>query len=480
VLLRILRGLFAGRGGDAAPAPRADAVDGPQAVRQRLARAVQLHGAGDLAGARRLYQEVIESHASNADAHHMLGLLEHYSGDQRAAEASMRQAIAHEPGYAVLHRHLAMVLERRGDISGAIECCARALALDPADPETYSHMGNVLVMARRVDEAVASYRRASELDPTTPRFRFNLSLALLLLGRYEEGWEKYEFRWDGSAELAGRRREFAAPQWRGEPLAGRTLLLHAEQAFGDTLQFARYAALVARANAGARVVLECQPELARLLVSIGHRVEVIAREQPLPPFDLHCPLLSLPLVFRTTLETIPAELPYLAADPADVETWCRRLAGPGGFRVGLVWSGKARAMNRWHNLALSDLAPLFQVGNARFFSLQKTQTGYAMDSECAGTSVADHTALLDDFADTAALISNLDLVISVDTSVAHLAGALGKPVWLLARYDADWRWLLERTDSPWYLDMTIFRQRAAGDWAELVPRVASALRERAG
>jgi tetratricopeptide (TPR) repeat protein len=442
--------------------------------------AVRLHGAGDVAGARTLYRNVLERDPRNVDAHHMLGLLELHCGNREVAEASIRRAISLEPGYAVLHRHLGMALEYQGDVTGAIEASSRAIALDPKDPESHSRLGNVLLVACRVDEAVASYRRAIALDPVAPRFKFNLSLALLAQGQYAEGWENYEFRWEGSDELAGRARNFTQPQWHGEPLAGRTILLHAEQAFGDSLQFARYASLVARRADRGRVLLECQPELRRLFQTVGHGVEILARGEPLPPFDVHCPLASLPLAFGTTVDSIPADTPYLAADPADVERWRQRLPRDGLFRVGLVWSGKARTLNRWHNLTLAGLSPLLQVPAVRFFSLQKGETGYSLDTDCAGTPVIDWTADLNDFADTAALICCLDLVVSVDTSVAHLAGALGRPVWLLARYDADWRWLLDRADSPWYPSMKIFRQSAPGNWTELMPKVAFALRERAG
>jgi len=298
-----------------------------------------------------------------------------------------------------------------------------------------------------------------------------------LAGRFEEGWKEYEWRWKTKL-LSGDAGRFSAPTWGGEAIGDRVILLHAEQGLGDTLQFCRYAPLIA---AGARVVLEVQAPLTRLLSQLPGIAAIVARGDGLPPFDLHCPLLSLAGVVGTTLDTIPAEAPYLAADPALAADWRDRLAGLGGLRTGLVWAGGRRldanlaAVDRRRSIALDTMSPLGEVSGVTFISLQKGDPSAQAAHPPAGMALYDFTADLHDFADTAALIDNLDLVISVDTSVVHLAGALGKPVWLLNRFDTCWRWLLDRDDSPWYPQLRQFRQPSPGDWKSVISGVGDAL-----
>jgi hypothetical protein len=259
------------------------------------------------------------------------------------------------------------------------------------------------------------------------------------------------------------------------------LLLHAEQGFGDTLQFCRYASLV---GAKARVILEVQPPLVRLCSSLAGVAQIVAQGEPLPAFDLHCPLMSLPLAIGTTLDTVPCEVPYLAAAPELVAGWRKRLAGLDGLRVGLVWAGSPRleldssAMDRRRSITLATMAPLGEVSGVSFISLQKGEPAAQSPDAALGLALHDFTASLQDFADTAALIEALDLVISVDTSVAHLAGALGKPIWLLNRFDTCWRWLLNRDDSPWYPQLRQYRQPSPGDWSSVMREVRDALRHR--
>jgi hypothetical protein len=259
-------------------------------------------------------------------------------------------------------------------------------------------------------------------------------------------------------------------------LAGKTILLHAEQGLGDVLQFCRYAPLVA---AQADVVLQVPGPLVRLLTSLPGRGRIVAEDEPLPEFDLHCPLLSLPFAFKTTLETIPRAIPYLAAAPAAVAAWRDRLVVLSGLRVGICWAGNpvVQSIDGRRSVGLARLAPLGDIAGAHFVSLQKGVAGADAVRPPNGMTIHDWTDELQDFADTAALIEALDLVITVDTAVAHLAGALGKPVWILSRFDACWRWLDGRDDSPWYPTARLFRQTAAGDWDDVVARVGGALRE---
>jgi hypothetical protein len=301
-------------------------------------------------------------------------------------------------------------------------------------------------------------------------------MLLLLLGRLREGFAEYEWRWRMPG-FATPRRAFAQPMWTGDALAGRTLLVHAEQGLGSAIQFARYVELAAT---GGRVLLECRRPLQRLFAQSlarpgGPAAGVVVKGEELPPFDCHAPLMSLPHLLGTTLETIPARVPYLAARPDDVAAWRERLASALRPRIGLVWAGDANHEND-HNRSMPPqfLAPLADAP-AAFFSLQVPARGELSPVFPAG-SVIDLAPALGDFAETAAVIANLDLVISVDTAVAHLAGALARPVWLLLPYVPEWRWLLERDDSPWYPTMRVFRQRKAGDWRGLVDHLAGVLR----
>jgi hypothetical protein len=378
------------------------------------------------------------------------------------------------------------MLDRRAE---ALDSCSRAIALDPALSDALINRATVLFELARHREAAADLEAALRLDPHRAEAETHCGCALLALGEYESGWARYEarFRIKGERARFVADRDFDRPQWRGdEPLEGKTILLHTEQGLGDSLQFCRYAGLVKAA--GARVVLEAETPLVSLLRTLAGADEVVEKGAPLPPHDLHSSLMSLPRAFRTMLETVPAQIPYLHADPAKVRAWAGRLGERRRPRVGLVWSGGFRpgrpqlwAVNRRRNIPLESLAPL-AAADVDFYSLQK---GEPAEGEWAGLkaagwdgpAMADVAADLHDFADTAALIENLDLVIAVDTSTAHLAGALGKPVWLLNRFDSCWRWMAGRSDSPWYPTLRLFRQETLGDWGPVVEDVVRALQD---
>jgi hypothetical protein len=288
-----------------------------------------------------------------------------------------------------------------------------------------------------------------------------------LQGNFREGWEEYEARWD-TESFGAVKRSFSQPLWRGEPLAGESILLHAEQGFGDTMQFVRYVPLVA--SRGGQVVLEIQPRLRRLLGNLPGAAKVIVRGEELPEFSWHCPLLSLPLAFDTRLANIPAKVPYLYPGEMEVQKWSRRLQGD-GLRVGLAWAGNPNHVREGErSIPLEQLAPLMQVAGTTFYSLQKGPAT-AQIHKLPGIRLIDLDSQQNDFADTAAIIANLDLVITVDTAVAHLAGAMGKPVWVLLHHVPDWRWLLHRDDSPWYPAARLFRQTIAKDWTSVIGRV---------
>ncbi len=313
-----------------------------------------------------------------------------------------------------------------------------------------------------------AYQRAIELRESYAEARHALAMVYLQQGHFEQGWSDYEYRWKLAA--SPRPYQHRQPQWRGESLEGKTILLYTEQGLGDTLQFARYIPMVAK-QAG-RVYLVCQPALERLFLQWPSVHLLTDLYERLPAYDLHCAVTSLPLAFGTRLDSIPAQVPYLLPDPALAERWSRRLGATGRLRVGLAWAGNPLHQNdRQRSIALSRLAPpLAQLADrVAFYSLQKGDAA-GKGREVPELNLVDLDTELNDFTDTAAAISCLDLVISVDTAVAHLAGALGVRVWTLLAFASDWRWLLDRTDSPWYPTMRLFRQRTAGDWEEPLRR----------
>ncbi|MCC7487798.1 MAG: tetratricopeptide repeat protein [Burkholderiales bacterium] len=416
------------------------------------------------------------------DARLRLGNLLRERGDDAAAEACFREVLAARPGDEQARVNLGVTLRAQGRLDEAIAEYRAALAGHPGLALAHCNLGNALQAKHDLPGAIAAYREAVRVEPEYADAHLNLALALLARGEFDEGWREYEWRWrsPGALKWNAVRRDFPEPAWDGGDIAGRRLLLQCEQGLGDAMQFARF--IGAAAARGATVILECQPELERLLATCRGVTEVVARGSPLPPFDAHCPLLSLPRVLGAAARPIPAEVPYLAADAPTRERWRARLdAGPAGLRVGLAWAGiSEHANDRNRSLPLAALAPLAAAKDAVFYSLQKGPAATQGRAPPAGLRLVDLTGELADFAETAALAAELDLVISVDTAVAHLAGALGKPVWTLIPYVPDWRWQLAREDSPWYPTMRLFRQDAARDWSQPVARAAAALAAIAG
>jgi tetratricopeptide (TPR) repeat protein len=468
-----------GRPAEAAESCRAALRLSPHFAEAHCNLAGALCDLGSHAEAEAPCREALRLRADFPEAHLNLGAALAGLGRLAEAELSYRAALRLRPDFADAHANLGNVLIALGRPAEAAASYRAALRLRPDVAHHHHGLGFALYALGRPAEAEASYREAVRLQPGFPEHHFGLSNVLLATGRFAEGWEEHEWRWKTKQQLPGMR-NFSAPLWRGEPIADRVILLHAEQGFGDTLQFCRYAPLVA---AGAKVVLEVQPALVRLLSGLPGTIAVVAQGDPLPSFDLHCPLLSLPRLFRTTFATIPAEIPYLVADQALAADWRRRLTGLSGLRVGLAWAGGQSAqqsdysaMDRRRSIALEALGPLSQVAGVSFVSLQKGEPAAQAAHPPPGMVLHDFTEELTDFADTAALIAALDLVIGVDTAVVHLAGTLGRPVWLLNRFDTDWRWLLGRDDSPWYPTLRQFRQPSFGDWASAIGDAAAALR----
>jgi tetratricopeptide (TPR) repeat protein len=392
------------------------------------------------------------------------------------ALASYQRVLALAPNHAEALSNRGVTLHRLGRLEEALASYDRALAMRPDYAEALCNRGVTLHEMQRFDEALASYAAALAVRPDYAEAHFNEGLCRALTGDYRRGLEKFEWRWQ--AEQSNQKRNFTQPLWLGsDEIAGRTILLHAEQGFGDTIQFCRYVSLVAAR--GARVILEVQRPLRRLMSGLltnglAGATEIVARGEPLPAFDVHCPLLSLPLAFGSRLESIPSATPYLRAPAQSVTNWKERLETERRPRIGLTWSGGPTLRHR--SMKLKELLSLLDV-DATFVSLQKE-----VPSEDA-PGLKDQRKLLHfgdelkDFSETAALISHLDLVISVDTSVAHLAGALARPVWVLLPLVPDWRWQLEGDTSPWYPTARLFRQDASRSWAKVIARVQAVLRE---
>jgi len=409
------------------------------------------------------YRRALEVQPDLPQAQNNLGLaLLHGEFDCAEAAACFQKVIDVYPAYVPALTHLGITYCLRGAFHEGVAIYQKALAIEPSYRDALNNLGNALRALGQIDEAIATYQRVVALKPGDPDGRHNLAMALLTAGRFEEGWREYEWRWR-TPQLAPAVRNFAQPQWQGEAGDGRILFLHAEQGFGDTIQFCRYAPLAA--ERGWRIILEVQPELKRLLGSLSGVERVIARGDALPDFDRHCPLLSLPHAFSTSIDTIPAARFYLKADPKETAAWREKLSKT-KRNIGLVWTGNPRlfsldlaAANHRRSIPLAALTPLATLPDVQFYNLQKDATEFPQ-----GLSLIDFMADCRDFADTAALIAALDMVVTVDTSVAHLAGALGKPVCLLNRFDTCWRWLQGREDSPWYPSMRVFRQAKPGDW----------------
>ena len=443
--------------------------------------------------------------------HNNLGYGLMQKGALDEAIAALRRAIDLRGDFPAAWVNLGNALSEKGDVVGAIAAYRRAIQIKPDSPDAYTNLGSALKDLGNPEEAIAlhreairlrpdyagaynnlglalqdlgllaearnAWRKAIELKPDFAEPHANLSLFLLLKGELAEGWAEYEWRLR-TRTAAPFQARLPQPRWDGSDPRGRTILVHAEQGAGDTIQFIRYASLLA--ELGARVIVACPVELKPLVRTVAGVREVVSGTEALPAFDVHVPLLSLPLAFKTTMETIPDRVPYLAADPSRVAEWRERLVQYGeGLRVGLAWGGNpANTEDRNRSILLAALAPLAEVKDVVYYSLQKGKAAGQAKNPPVGMTLADLTEELKDFGDTAALMANLDLIITVETVVAHLAGALARPVWTLLPFVPAWRWLLDREDSPWYPTMRLFRQKRRGDWTTVVERVAGELNRR--
>jgi tetratricopeptide (TPR) repeat protein len=438
---------------------------------------VILEQKGKLAEATACFEHAVQATPANAAAHANLGAALELNGRFEEAEAALQEALRLQPDLAQAHSNLGNVYKSQGKAEEAVACYHRALSLNPDYAEAYNNLGYVLKNLGRLDEALACVDQALVREPNYPLAHLNRATILFLRGQFQEAWTEHEWRWQ-TKEFGGPR-AFRQPAWDGSSLAGRTILLYSEQGLGDTLQFIRYAPLVKLR--GGTVLVECQRPLVPLLSRSPGIDQLIAQGSELPPFDVQSPLMSLPRIFRTSLDNIPATVPYVFPDPQRLEHFQRQLSGR-AFRIGVVWQGNPdNPRDRERSFVLRCLMPIAMLPRVQLLSLQVGHGGSQL-SECASLFlITDLARDLDEssFTDTAAVMKSLDLVIAPDTAVAHLAGALAQPVWIALSHVPDARWLLDRQDSPWYPTARLFRQERPGDWAGVFARMAAALQETA-
>jgi tetratricopeptide (TPR) repeat protein len=439
------------------------------------AQALEAAAAGDIERAVELYDQALVLAPMHAEAHYKRGNALKDIGRREAAILSYGQAIKYKPDYAHAHCNLGVVQQALGLAAEAQSSYDRAIAIDPSDAMAHYNRALLMQDCSRWAEAVENYDRAISINPEFAEAQYNRAMALLFLGDFERGWRSYEWRWKNAQRLdIGEPRHFAQPLWLGEDsLVGKRLLLHCEAGLGDTLQFCRYAPLVAAM--GATVYLEVPQPLLRILANLGDVAQVIPKGNALPEFDYHCPLMSLPLAFKTTLQTIPNASKYLNSDRTRAAQRREVLQDRGNPRIGLAWSGNPKnTIDSRRCVRLAEWIPHLPAEFA-YFSLQKDVREEDRATLASNPFITPFDSA-QDFVDTAALCECMDVVVCVDTSVAHLSAALGRRTWILLPFSPDWRWMRERSDSPWYPTAKLYRQKTAGDWGEVLARVGSDLR----
>ena len=430
--------------------------------------------AGKADDAVRCIDRALQLWPDHHDAHINRGLALKELGRLEEAATSCRRGVELNPTIAQSHYNLGSIYQQQGKLDDAASCFRRALSLQPDHAEALNNLGLALREQGQFDEAASCFRQALALNPTSVESHMNQASLSLLRGDFDHGWQQYEWRWQAGLKA---RRDPGRPLWDGAPVQGKTVLIYAEQGYGDTLQFIRYATLVK--GLGATVLVEEQARMIPLLSTCPGIDRIAASGAELPPFDLYSPLLSLPRLLGTSLETIPAQVPYLFADPTKVAHWREILKEVLGFRIGINWHGREGEGDfRKRDIPLTCFSSLVQIPGVSLISLQRGADPKELAATDYRPPIFDPGNNLDAngaFTDTAAIMMNLDLVITSDTAVPHLAGALGIPVWTALPFLPDWRWLLDRSDSPWYPTMRLFRQPQSGDWNSVFADIRAAL-----
>jgi Flp pilus assembly protein TadD len=424
------------------------------------------------------FQQLVRLRPDNADGLAHLGAVLREQGQLDESADRLRHAARLKPDDANILSNLGLTLQQAGQLREAKEHLRHAISVDPEHADAHNNLAVTFAQLGRFDEALGEYAEALRIRPQQAIYRRNRALSWLTLGDFEKGWPEYEFRWQCPGFVE---RKLKQPRWNGEPIENKTLLLYAEQGLGDTMQWIRYAPMVKQF--GATVFVEVQPALMRLLSRVKGIDRLIAQGEMLPAFDYHIPLGSLPGVFQTTVETIPDEVPYLTAEEERVEYWQGQLASLPDLKIGIAWQGNPKqGGDRLRSIPLIHFAPLARLDGVQLISLQKEPGAEQLKEMADALPVIDLARRLDlsggAFLDTAAVMRSLDMVITCDTAIGHLAGALGVPVWLALSAAADWRWLTDRDDTPWYPTMRLFRQNKLGRWDDVFERMAAEIKSR--
>jgi tetratricopeptide (TPR) repeat protein len=419
-------------------------------------------------------QKAISLNPESPSAHTELGSVYWKGGYTDKAAACFMLALEIDSTFSPAHTNMAAVHFKKHQFEDAIACARKAIDLNPNDVSSFNILGGSLHQLGQIEEGYTKMLRGISIDPTNAETRFNMGISLLLRGKFEEGWPAFEYRLKNN--LLKLDRGFDRPYWQGEELGDKTLLIYTEQGLGDTIQFGRYIPHV-RAHVK-NIILEIEEKLVETMRPlIGDIPVIIKGKVRLPSFDVHSPLTSLPGICKTNLETIPATTPYLKADPIRVRWWRDRLAGE-DLKIGLVWSGNPEHSNdKSRSMPLEEIKPLLALKGIRLYGLQVGEAARQLQEPWAAP-IEDLSELLTSFSETSAAMMNLDLTISVDTAPAHLAGALGRPVWAMLAHVSDWRWMRDRDDTPWYPTMRLFRQQTRGDWTKPVLEIKKALQEK--
>lgn len=421
------------------------------------------------------YMKAIQIKPNFVEAYYNLGVASQHLGQPDKAINCYQEVIRLNPDHSAAYLNLGIALKETEQLDEAIKAFQMALQLKQDYDIAYYNLGNVYVSKGQFNEAKQLYQKTIELNPNYAEAHLNIAQLNLLFGNLRDGWKGFEWGWQIEGVMT--HRNFVQPSWDGSDVSGRTILLYSDQGFGDTIHFIRYAPLVIQR--GAKVVIECPAELMPLIQTIEEIHQVVVQGSQLPDFDLHCHILKLPEIFETTLETIPSKIPYIFPDPSKVKKWHDTIQTDGtSLKVGLVWSGDPNfKRDQTRSCTLELFSRIGYFHEITFYNLQKGAAAQQVKNPPEGMKLVDYMDEINDFSDTAALIENLDLVISVDTAIAHLTGALGKPVWTLLPFVPDWRWMLNREDSPWYPTMRLFRQASTGDWESVIDHVKESLQD---
>ena len=447
----------------------------PFLIEAHINRGNALKELGRLDEAKEVYEQVIAIKPDNALAHCSRGVILWKQGSLDAALSAYEHAIRENPDYAEAYSNRGLVLRDLDRLEEALVAHEQAIRLKPDYAAAHSNRGTVLLDLGRLKDAMAACEHAIELKPDYAVAHYNLALLLLLAGDFNKGWREHEWRWE-AMEIPAPGHEFHQPQWDGSPLTGKTILLSAEQGFGDVIQFIRYVRLLAKA--GCRIIVKCQKELLQVLSDLPGIDYLVNLADPTPDFDVYAPLMSLPCILGTTLETIPNDCPYLSSPGLSTDVRDQLGLTDTNKNIGIVWAGNPDHKNdRNRSVELEMFHPLLSVPGVNLFSLQVGDRVVDLEMNEDMREITNTSPFISSFYDTASIIKHLDLIISVDTSVVHLAGALGIPTWVLLPYVPDWRWLLDREDSPWYPNMRLFRQPSRGDWKSVFKQIDVTLRK---